>query len=79
MPKHPRPAKFSEIIADGRAIAGSPKTVTEVVRAQMAETGCDYFVGQFSFGDLTQDETLRSIGLFAKHVMPALRGQARAG
>ena len=79
MPKHPRPAKFSEIIADGRAIAGSPKTVTEVVRAQMTETGCDYFVGQFSFGDLTQDEMLRSIGLFAKHVMPALRGRARAG
>ena len=73
MPKHPRPAKFSEIIADGRAIAGSPKTVTEIIRSQMVETGCDYFVGQFAFGDLTQDETLRSIDLFAKNVMPALR------
>lgn len=74
MPKHPRPAKFSEIIADGRAVAGSPKTVTEMVRTQMSETGCDYFVGQFAFGDLSQDETLRSIDLFAKDVMPALRG-----
>jgi alkanesulfonate monooxygenase SsuD/methylene tetrahydromethanopterin reductase-like flavin-dependent oxidoreductase (luciferase family) len=73
MPKHPRPATFSEIIADGRAVAGSPKTVTEMIRAQMAETGCDYFVGQFAFGDLTQEETLHSIGLFADHVMPALK------
>jgi alkanesulfonate monooxygenase SsuD/methylene tetrahydromethanopterin reductase-like flavin-dependent oxidoreductase (luciferase family) len=73
MPKHPRPAKFSEIIADGRAVAGSPKTVANMIRAQMTDTGCDYFVGQFAFGDLTQDETLRSIDLFAKNVMPALR------
>lgn len=78
MPKHPRPAKFSEIIADGRAVAGSPKTVTDTIRAQMSATGCDYFVGQFAFGDLTQDETLRSIDLFAKDVMPALRGQGGA-
>ncbi|MEW6451586.1 MAG: LLM class flavin-dependent oxidoreductase [Pseudomonadota bacterium] len=78
MPKHPRPAKFSEIIADGRAVAGSPKTVTEMIRAQMSETGCDYFVGQFAFGDLTQEETLHSIDLFANGVMPTLRGHARA-
>jgi len=73
MPKHPRPAKFSEIIADGRAVAGSPKTVRDTIRAQMSATGCDYFVGQFAFGDLTQDETLRSIDLFAKKVMPELK------
>ena len=75
MPKHPRPPEFSAIIADGRAIAGSPATVRGVIRQQMAETGCDYFVGQFAFGDLTQDETLRSIDLFAREVMPALRGK----
>jgi len=73
MPKHPRPAKFSEIIADGRAVAGSPKTVTDMIRTQMSATGCDYFVGQFAFGDLTKDETLRSIDLFANNVMPALK------
>ena len=72
-PATARPAKFSEIIADGRAVAGSPKTVTDTIRAQMAATGCDYFVGQFAFGDLTQDETLRSIGLFAEKVMPELK------
>ena len=29
--------------------------------------------GQFAFGDLTLDETLHSIDLFAREVMPALR------
>jgi alkanesulfonate monooxygenase SsuD/methylene tetrahydromethanopterin reductase-like flavin-dependent oxidoreductase (luciferase family) len=74
MPSHPRPPTYAEIVADGRGIAGSPRTVTEVIRKQMAESGSDYFVGQFVFGDLTLDETLRSVELFAREVMPALRG-----
>src|SRR6204780_4403542 len=41
--------------------------------ALVAETGCNYIVGQFVFGDLTRDECLRSIKLFADEVMPALR------
>jgi hypothetical protein len=39
----------------------------------MADAGADYFVGQFSFGDLPCAETLRSIDLFAQQVMPKLR------
>ena len=35
-------------------------------------------VGQFTFGDLTLAECLRSIDLFAEHVMPALRAKAVA-
>ena len=73
MPSHPRPPQFSAIQADGRGFCGSPATVTEVIRKQMAEAGADYFVGQFAFGDLTLTETTRSIELFARDVMPALR------
>jgi alkanesulfonate monooxygenase SsuD/methylene tetrahydromethanopterin reductase-like flavin-dependent oxidoreductase (luciferase family) len=73
MPQHPRPPQFSAIQADGRGFCGSPPTVTEIVRKQMAESGTDYFVGQFAFGDLTFAETRRSIELFSEHVMPALR------
>ena len=61
--------------ADGRGFCGSPATVTEIIRKQMAEAGADYFVGQFAFGDLTLAETTRSIELFAREVMPALRGR----
>ena len=37
------------------------------------ETGTNYVVGQFAFGDLTLDECRRSIGLFVSEVMPKLR------
>jgi alkanesulfonate monooxygenase SsuD/methylene tetrahydromethanopterin reductase-like flavin-dependent oxidoreductase (luciferase family) len=72
-PMHPRPPKFSGIMADGRGLCGSPATVTEIIRKQMAEAGADYFVGQFAFGDLTLAETKHSIELFARECMPALR------
>jgi hypothetical protein len=35
-------------------------------------------VGQFAFGDLTREESLQSIGLFAGEVMPHLRAKAAA-
>ena len=73
VPSHPRPPTYAEIVADGRGIAGSPRTVTQIVRAQMAESGADYFVGQFAFGDLTLKETIHSVELFARECMPALR------
>ena len=62
----------------GIAVAGAPETVTEVLADQLAETGANYLVGQFVFGDITLDEGLASIALFAEEVMPALRGQAVA-
>jgi len=73
MPNHPRPPTYREIMADTRGIAGSPATVTDVIRKQMTDSGADYFVGQFTFGDMTLSETLRSVGLFVEKVMPELR------
>ena len=75
---HPRPADFDTLMARQQGIAGSPATVTEFLSSQLAETGCNYLVGQFAFGDLTLDETLRSIALFTSDVMPALRGSPPA-
>ena len=43
------------------------------VRKQVEESGANYFVCQFAFGDLSQAETLRSIHLFAEKVMPSLQ------
>jgi hypothetical protein len=34
----------------------------------------NYLVGQFCFGDLTEAEVGRSVDLFARDVMPALKG-----
>ena len=70
--RHPRPAEFDAIAADGRAVAGTPDAVLQYVQEQMRATGANYFVGQFAFGDLTQEETLLSIALFSQEVMPRL-------
>jgi len=75
--KRPRPPEFDAIVEDGRAFAGTPESVAEYVQKQMNEAGANYFVGQFAFGDLTLEETLRSIGLFADEVMPMLKRAAR--
>lgn len=71
-----RPPEFEAIVADGRAFAGTPEAVAEFVQKQIAEAGANYFVGQFAFGDLTLEETLSSVGLFASEVMPMLARNA---
>jgi alkanesulfonate monooxygenase SsuD/methylene tetrahydromethanopterin reductase-like flavin-dependent oxidoreductase (luciferase family) len=71
--RHPRPSEFDAIAADGRAFAGTPQDAVKYVQEQMTGAGANYFVGQFAFGDLTQEETLRSIALFAEQVMPGVK------
>ena len=39
----------------------------------MIESGANYVVGQFAFGDLSLSEILASLELFTRHVMPELR------
>ena len=68
---------FDKLVAQGQAIAGSPDTVRAFLAAQIADSGTNYIVGQLCFGDLTLDEMLRSVELFAAHVMPALRAVQR--
>jgi alkanesulfonate monooxygenase SsuD/methylene tetrahydromethanopterin reductase-like flavin-dependent oxidoreductase (luciferase family) len=76
IPSHPRPAEFDTISAAGRAIAGSPETVTRWLRSRLAEAGANYLVGQLAFGDLPFADTMRSIELFAGRVMPELKKAA---
>jgi alkanesulfonate monooxygenase SsuD/methylene tetrahydromethanopterin reductase-like flavin-dependent oxidoreductase (luciferase family) len=70
---HPRPEEFEPLMERGQGVAGSPATVRKLLGEQLTETGCNYVVGQFAFGDMTLDETLHSIELFTREVMPALR------
>ena len=67
-----RAANFDDVIAGGRGIAGSTTTVAEFLAQEMETSRCNYFVGQFAFGDMRVDETLRSIELFADEVSPRL-------
>ena len=63
------------MIAKGIGIAGSPATVRAFL-ASIEDSGANYLVGQFAFGDLTLDEMQRSVALFATDVMPGLRAAA---
>jgi hypothetical protein len=71
-PAHNRPAELEALIQIGQGIAGNPATVTAFLESQMAQTKTNYLVGQFAFGDLSLAESLRSVELFAAHVMPRL-------
>jgi alkanesulfonate monooxygenase SsuD/methylene tetrahydromethanopterin reductase-like flavin-dependent oxidoreductase (luciferase family) len=53
------------------AIVGSPATVREEVERFFEESGGDYLIGGFSFGNLEQDQARRSIDLFMTEVSPA--------
>jgi alkanesulfonate monooxygenase SsuD/methylene tetrahydromethanopterin reductase-like flavin-dependent oxidoreductase (luciferase family) len=73
IPRHARPPEWDQMAAQGRAIAGTPRTVAAFLRRQIDDSTVNYLVSQMVFGDMTADETLRSIALFADQVMPALR------
>lgn len=75
---HPRPLDYDGVIAVGQGVAGSPRTVASALRKQLEETGSNYVVGQFAFGDLTEREVARSLDLFVSDVMPELKGMTVA-
>jgi alkanesulfonate monooxygenase SsuD/methylene tetrahydromethanopterin reductase-like flavin-dependent oxidoreductase (luciferase family) len=68
-----RPENFDLLMQKGLGIAGTPDTVRSFLAAQLDDCGANYMVGQFAFGDLSLDEMLRSVALFSRDVMPALR------
>jgi alkanesulfonate monooxygenase SsuD/methylene tetrahydromethanopterin reductase-like flavin-dependent oxidoreductase (luciferase family) len=73
VPRHQRPADFDGIVAEGRAIAGTPETVTAFLKGACETSAINYLVGQFAFGDQSYAESERTIRLFAEHVMPVLK------
>jgi alkanesulfonate monooxygenase SsuD/methylene tetrahydromethanopterin reductase-like flavin-dependent oxidoreductase (luciferase family) len=60
-------------IAEGSFICGSPETVNRQIRDIAIQAGADTFLGEFTFGALEHSKVMRSLGLFADKVMPALR------
>ncbi len=65
------PQDFDDLQALGTAIAGSPQTVRQFIKADVEAAGGNYFVPWLAFGDMTLEESLHSIELFARDVMPA--------
>jgi alkanesulfonate monooxygenase SsuD/methylene tetrahydromethanopterin reductase-like flavin-dependent oxidoreductase (luciferase family) len=57
-------------------IFGSPAPVRERVGHILETSGCNYFIGSFAWGTLPQQQTLRSLQLFAEEIMPAFSNGA---
>ena len=74
-PTHWDRSRTFDILRDGeeRGVAGSPKTVVEWLSAHIEATGVNTVVGQHQFGDMTEAETIGSLELYARDVMPELR------
>jgi alkanesulfonate monooxygenase SsuD/methylene tetrahydromethanopterin reductase-like flavin-dependent oxidoreductase (luciferase family) len=71
------PDTFDEVERAGFGIAGTPATVRDALARQIAETGVNYLVCRFAFGDMALAESQRSLELFARHVLPELAALAQ--
>jgi alkanesulfonate monooxygenase SsuD/methylene tetrahydromethanopterin reductase-like flavin-dependent oxidoreductase (luciferase family) len=66
------PPTYDEVEQRGYGVAGTPTTVRDALERQIRQSGINYLVCRFAFGDLTLRESQRSLGLFTREVMPAL-------
>jgi alkanesulfonate monooxygenase SsuD/methylene tetrahydromethanopterin reductase-like flavin-dependent oxidoreductase (luciferase family) len=69
------PEDFDEVRAMGIVAAGTPAMVRDLLAAQVEESGANYLLARFAFGDLPLADSLRSVELFAREVMPALANE----
>ena len=73
-PRYARiPEDFDTLVKNGGGLAGSPGTIRDYVRNMTDQAGTNYFISQFSFGDLSHEEVLHSAGIFAREVLTESR------
>jgi alkanesulfonate monooxygenase SsuD/methylene tetrahydromethanopterin reductase-like flavin-dependent oxidoreductase (luciferase family) len=73
-PRYARiPEDFDAVFKHGGALAGSPGTIRDQVSEMAREAGVNYFIAQFSFGDLSQQEVLHSADIFARELLSPSR------
>jgi alkanesulfonate monooxygenase SsuD/methylene tetrahydromethanopterin reductase-like flavin-dependent oxidoreductase (luciferase family) len=56
--------------AEATLIAGTPATVRARIEEELTVSGANYFVARFAYGNLTHEESARSLELFTSEVMP---------
>ena len=66
------PEDFDAVRKAGLVAAGTPAQVEALLASEIAQTGVNYLLMRFAFGDLKLEESMRSVTLFEQHVMPAL-------
>jgi alkanesulfonate monooxygenase SsuD/methylene tetrahydromethanopterin reductase-like flavin-dependent oxidoreductase (luciferase family) len=68
--KNVRGQNFEECVAEGTAIAGSPRTVLSDIARQHAEIGFNYLLAYLFLGTMSAADAMRSLKLFVGEVMP---------
>ncbi len=66
------PERFEDAEAEGRAVAGTADKVRDFLLREATEGGLNYLLCRFAFGDMTGEESLHSLDLFVRRVMPDL-------
>jgi alkanesulfonate monooxygenase SsuD/methylene tetrahydromethanopterin reductase-like flavin-dependent oxidoreductase (luciferase family) len=56
--------------AESTLLTGKPESLRARIEKEIKETGANYYVPRFAFGNLTHEESVRSLGLFTSEVMP---------
>lgn len=69
------PETYDDPGQQGRALAGTPRTVADALQAQLDECGANYVVCRIAFGSLSYADALRTTELLASEVMPRLRAK----
>lgn len=59
--------------AEATLITGTPATVRARIERELEESGANYYVPRFAYGNLTHEESVRSLELFTSEVMPHFR------
>lgn len=56
--------------AETTLMLGTPASVRERIEQEIEQTGANYYVPRFAYGNLTHEESVRSLELFTHEVMP---------
>jgi alkanesulfonate monooxygenase SsuD/methylene tetrahydromethanopterin reductase-like flavin-dependent oxidoreductase (luciferase family) len=65
------PSTYDEAVKREMIVVGTPEMVRARLQQIGEESGINYVLGRFAFGDIPPERVLRSVELFSKEVMPA--------
>jgi alkanesulfonate monooxygenase SsuD/methylene tetrahydromethanopterin reductase-like flavin-dependent oxidoreductase (luciferase family) len=64
--------KFEYLLENGMILVGSPETIVEQIRG-FQEAGATQILVAMQLWDIPHEETMKSIELFGREVIPAFR------
>ncbi|MBT5665211.1 MAG: hypothetical protein HOJ06_07730 [Rhodospirillaceae bacterium] len=61
--------RLRRIRHQGRAIFGAPEDIAAQVCACIEESGVNYFIARFAYGDISYEAAARSVDYFKEYVL----------